>query len=123
MNNVVYRIGTIVFAIVVGFFGVSHILNATSMAAMVPSYLPSPIVWVYISGAALLLAAIAIIINVQSKLAGYLLVVLLAIIIATIHLPGLKNNTNTASKMDSMINILKDLAMIAGALMVAAKGK
>lgn len=123
MNNVVNRTGTILYALIVGFFGANHFLNGTKMTGMIPAYLPSPIVWVYISGGALVLAAIAIIINVQSRMAGYLLFLLLVIIIATMHVPGLMHAADENAKMMSMTNILKDSAMAAAALMVAARGK
>ncbi|MES2772702.1 MAG: DoxX family protein [Bacteroidota bacterium] len=123
MNNAVNRIGTIIYGLIVGFFGVNHFLNAASMAKDVPKYLPSSIVWIYISGAALVLAAIAIIINVQSRAAGYLLFLLLAIIIGTLHVPGLMNAADETSKAMNLTMILKDGAMAAAALMVAARGK
>ncbi len=123
MNTIAYRIGAILYALIIGFFGVNHFLNASKMTGMIPSYLPSPIVWVYISGGTLLLAAIAIIIDKQSRLAGYLLLLLLVIIIATIHVPGYINAVNEGAKIMSLTDILKDGAMAAAALMVAAKGK
>ena len=123
MNNAVYRIGTIIYGLVVGFFGVNHFLSVTKMTGMIPSYLPSPIVWVYISGGALVLAAIAIIIDVQSSVAGYLLFLLFVIIIATMHVPVLMGAPDMASKMGILSGVLKDVAMAAGALMIAARGR
>ncbi len=123
MNNIAYRIGAILYALIIGFFGVNHFLNGPKMTGMIPAYLPSPIVWVYISGGTLILAAIAIIIDKQSRLAGYLLFLLLVIIIVTIDVPGYLHGADEAAKMNSMTAILKDGAMAAAALMVAAKGK
>lgn len=123
MNTAVNRIGTILYALIIAFFGVNHFLNGAKMTGIVPSYLPSPIVWVYITGGAMVLAAIAIIINVQSRMAGYLLFLLLVIIIATMHIPALMHATDEGAKMMSMTSILKDGAMAAAALMVAARGK
>ena len=123
MNTVVNRIGTILYGLVIAFFGVNHFLNASAMAGSVPKYLPSSIVWVYIAGAALVLSSIAIIINVQSRLAGYLLFVLLVIIIGTMHIPGLMSAVDEGAKAGYMASILKDSAMAAAALIIAARGK
>ena len=123
MNNIAYRIGAILYALIIGFFGVNHFLNGSKMTGMIPSYLPSPIVWVYIAGSTLVLAAIAIIIDKQSRIAGYMLFLLLMIIIVSIHVPGYLNASDEAVKMMNMSGILKDGAMAAAALMVAAKGK
>ena len=123
MNNFVYRFGSILYALVIGFFGVNHFLKGSSMTAGVPSYLPSPIVWVYVVGGALILAAIAIIINVQSKLASYLLALLLIIFVVTIHLPHFLHGTDPKAISDAMISILKDTGLAAAAIMIAAHGK
>jgi len=123
MNNVVNRIGTIVYGLIIGFFGVSHFLNAAQMAKNVPEYLPSQIVWVYVTGAALALAAVAIIINVQSRIAAYLLFLLLLIFIVTVNVPGFLNESNAIIKNGFLKDILKDGAMAAAALIVAARGK
>ena len=123
MNNPAYRIGAILYGLVVGFFGVNHFLYGAKMTGLIPSYLPGAIVWVYISGGALVLAAIAIIINVQSKLAGFLLFLLLIIIISVIHIPAFLHAPDEATKMTFMTSILKDIAMAAAALMAAGKGR
>ncbi|MEO7309465.1 MAG: hypothetical protein ABIX01_03635 [Chitinophagaceae bacterium] len=123
MNNVVNRIGTILYGLIIGYFGVNHFLNAANMTGAVPKYLPSSIVWVYITGGALVLAALAIIIDKQSRLAGYLLFLLLVIIIGTIHVPGYMGATDAMAKSGILTNMLKDGAMAAAALMIAARGK
>jgi len=93
------------------------------MTGGVPSYLPSPIVWVYVVGGALILAAIAIIINVQSKLASYLLALLLIIFVVTIHLPHFLHAADPKAASEAMISILKDTGLAAAAIMIAAHGK
>ena len=123
MKNPAYRIGTILYAIVMGFFGTNHFLNAGLMQGAVPSFLPGGIIWVYITGAALVLAAIAIIINFQSKLAGYLLALMLFIFVGTIHVPHYMHATDMGDKAMAMVSLLKDTGLAAGALMIAGYGK
>lgn len=123
MNNPAYRIGTILYAIVMGFFGANHFLNAGMMQGAVPSFLPGGIVWVYITGAAFVLAAIAILINFQSKLAGYLLALMLFIFVGTIHVPAYTHAADAMAKGMAMTNLLKDIGLAAAALMIAGYGK
>lgn len=123
MNNAVFRIGAILYGLVIAVFGINHLNAGAKMSGSIPAYMPSPLVWVYITGVCLLLAAISIIINFKSKLAAYLLALLVAIIIGTVQLPQLLHATDEASRMMPMINTLKDVAIFAGALMVASKGR
>ena len=123
MNNPAYRIGTILYALVIGFFGVNHFMNAPAMSGAVPPYLPASVIWVYITGGALVLAAIAILINYQSKLAGYLLALLLLIFVGTIHVPAFLNAADAGAKAMAMGSLLKDTGLAAGALMIAGYGR
>lgn len=123
MNNPGFRIASILYALIIGFFGVNHFMNAHRMAGVVPSYFPGSIVWVYISGAAMILAALAFIVNFRSKLAGYLLALLFLIIIGTIHLPHYLHAPNETAKWDILVTMLKDAAIATAALMIASKGK
>ncbi len=105
------RIPEIIFALVIGTFGVLHFKNAAMMGGMVPAYLPGDgKIWVYISGAAMLLAAIAIITGIAKTLACYLLAVLLLIFVFMFHLkPAMEGN---------MGNLLKDTAMAMCAILI-----
>jgi putative oxidoreductase len=123
MKNPAYRIGTLLYALVIGFFGANHFMNAKAMTSAVPSYFPGGIIWVYITGGALILAAIAILINYQSKLAGYLLMLLLLIFVGTIHVPAFMNAANEGAKAMAMGGLLKDVGLAAGALMIAGYGR
>jgi putative oxidoreductase len=123
MKNPAYRIGTILYALVMGFFGANHFINAQVMTGAVPAYLPGGIVWVYITGAALLLAAIAILINYQSRLASYLLAVMLLVFVAMLHVPHYVHATEVPDKSQAMVSILKDTGLAAAALMIAGYGR
>ena len=74
MNNATLtKVGTIFYALVIGFFGINHFLEGTGMQKMVPSFLPGGVIWVYLTGACLIAAAIAFLIGKQVRLAGLLL--------------------------------------------------
>jgi len=83
------RIAEILYAIAIGAFGLLHFRGAGDefFKKGVPSFLPgNPSMWIYITGAAFILAAVAIIINKYKQLACYSLALMLVIFILTIHL-------------------------------------
>jgi putative oxidoreductase len=117
-NSLLTRIGTWLYALVIAFFGINHFLNASAMGGMVPASIPGGVVWVYITGACLILAALAILSGKYTKLACMLLALLLVMFVLLIHLPhAMSDDPNM--KMMGMPNLLKDLSMAAGALVIA----
>ena len=103
----------VLFAIPFAVFGVMHFMNAASMQGMVPAYVPGGIIWIYIIGALLILATLALIINKFAKAAGYLLGFMLLVFILTIHLPALMGGDQSA-----MSSLLKDFSLMAGAMFI-----
>lgn len=122
MDNVtITKIGTIFYALVIGFFGLNHFMYGTGMAKMVPSFLPGGEFWVYITGAALLAAAISFLINKFTRLAGLLLALFLILIVLTVHLPAVLNAPDAAARRFPMVNLIKDTGLAAAALLVAGR--
>ena len=105
------KIAEIIFALVIGMFGISHFMKTDMMATMVPPSMPGDgSIWVYITGAALILAAIAIIIDKYKTLACYLLAAMLIIFVLTLHLkPAMDGN---------MGNLLKDTGLAMAAILI-----
>lgn len=114
--NKLDAIGKYLFALPFGVFGVFHFMSAEAMAGMVPSFLPFAEVWVYLTGAALLAACIAILWGKMAQLAATLLGVLLLVYVLTIHLPAVMGGDQSA-----MPSVLKDLALAGGAFYFAGK--
>jgi putative oxidoreductase len=120
-NTTIFRIGTIIYALVIGFFGVNHFLHGTGFQNTVPSFIPGGLFWVYLTGAALIAAAISFLIGKYTRLAGILLALFLIIIVLTVHLPALINSQGSTAVSLPLINLVKDSGLAAGALMIAAK--
>jgi putative oxidoreductase len=120
-NTTISKIGTIFYALVIGFFGLNHFMNGTGMAKMVPSFLPGGVAWVYLTGACMLAAAIAFLINKQVRLAGLLLALFLLLIVVTVHLPAVLNAPDDGSRRFPMVNLIKDTGLAAAALLVAGR--
>lgn len=115
------RFAIILLALVMAVFGIYHFIYPQNLVNFVPSFLPNAgSLWVYIPGAAFILAAIAFVTNKKVKLAAYLLAVLLVIFVLTIHIPNFLNGSSEEYRQVSLINILKDTAIAAFALHIAA---
>ena len=120
-NATLSRVGTIFYALVIGFFGINHFIVGTGMQKMVPAFLPGGVIWVYITGACLVLAAIAFLINKQVRLAALLLALFLLLIVLTVHLPAVLNAPDMGARRFPLTNLIKDTGLASAALLVAAQ--
>lgn len=109
------RIAKYIFAAVMITFGILHFVYGQNMTAMVPTWLPlSPIIWVYITGGALIAYGIAVMINHKfQKMAGYLLAVMFFLFVILVHMPSMNTNPMALPLM------LKDIAMAFAAIFIA----
>jgi len=119
-NSTISRIGTIIYALVIGFFGVNHFLNGTGLQKQMPRFIPYSIFWVYLTGVLLIAAAIAILINKYVRVAGILLAIFLILIVVTVHIPAM---TNVTEERVSIIvtNLVKDTGLAGAALIIAGR--
>ncbi|HVY74057.1 MAG TPA: DoxX family membrane protein [Puia sp.] len=122
MNSTLYRLGVVVYALVIGFFGINHFLNGTGFQKTVPSIIPWGIFWVYLTGAALILAAIAFLINKQTRAAAIFLALYLIIVVLSVHLPALMRTEGSPVVSIALTNLVKDTGLAAAALMIAGRG-
>lgn len=118
MNGII-NLGKYFYALPMAIFGLLHFGNATKMASMAPF---GGEIMVYITGVALLAAAVSIFIGKMDKLAAVLLALMLIIFVLAIHLPGVMSG-DEAKMAASMPNLLKDVGLAGGALMYASMAK
>jgi len=118
-NTTITRVGVVIYALVIGFFGVNHFLNASGMAPFVPAFFHGGVFWIYLTGAALIAAAIAFLIGKKTRLAGLLLAAFLLIIVLTIHLPAVINAPDEAASRVPLTNLIKDTGLAGAALIIA----
>jgi uncharacterized membrane protein YphA (DoxX/SURF4 family) len=110
--------GRIIFGLIFLVFGFFHMTSAAMMAEWMPTWVPIPLVLVYLSGVGLLAAGISIIIKLYTKLATQLLAVLLLLIILMLDLPGAAGGDQTAMSM-----VLKDTGLLGAALYMSGNFK
>ena len=115
MKKLSEKTARIIFAIPFAIFGLFHFISAKEMAGFMVGW-PAAEFFVYLSGAGMIAAAVAIIINKYARLASLLLAGELLTFILAIQLPMLSNPE--MSQM-AITGVLKDLSLIGGALMVA----
>jgi uncharacterized membrane protein len=118
----IYRIGTVLYALVIGFFGINHFLNGTGFQNTVPSFIPGGIFWVYLTGAALIAASISFLTGKQTRAAGLFLAAFLIIVVLTVHLPAMMRSTGSPIVSIALTNLVKDTGLAGAALMIAGKG-
>lgn len=117
-NEMLFSLGKYFFAIPILIFGIFHFTNAGGMAGAVPSFIPGSLFWVYLTGVALIAAAVSLIINKYVKLSMQLLALMLVIFLLTIHLPAALDNMMAGAPM-----LLKDLGLAGAALVFASLEK
>lgn len=110
--NTLLGLGKYLFAVPFAVFGLLHFAAADGMAGMVP--LPGGVIWVYLTGVALIAAAVSIIIGKMDKLATFLLGVMMLVFVALIHGKGVMGGDQMA-----MPSLLKDLALAGAAWLYA----
>ncbi len=105
------RLAEMIYALIIGFFGVMHFMNADKMSGMLPDYMPGDgKIWIYITGAGLIAAALAILINKFKTLACYLLAAMLLIFVFTLHLkPAMEGDAG---------QLMKDAALAMAAIII-----
>jgi uncharacterized membrane protein YphA (DoxX/SURF4 family) len=113
MLNHILNLGKWLFALPFGVYGLMHFALADFTASMIPSYLPAPYFWVYLTGAALLLFVASVVVGKFDKLASLLLALMLLLFILTIHIP------NAGRDEKAVIGIFRDTLTMGGALMYA----
>lgn len=106
------KVGRFLFALPMAAFGAMHFMSGEAMAGMVP--IPGGVLWVYLTGVALLAAAAAIMTGKQAVLATRLLALFLLLTAFTVHLPVVMGGDQMA-----MSQVLKDVALAGGSLILS----
>jgi len=118
MKLLTTTIAKIMFAAPFAVFGILHFMMGEGMAGMVPSWIPAPVIIVYLVGLALIAASVAIISGKMAKNASLALGALLLSFVLFIHVPG-ACSSDPMVKMMAISALLKDLALAGGAFTYA----
>ena len=116
------RVGIVLYALVIGFFGVNHFLNGTGFQNTIPAFIPYHIFWVYVTGVLLIAAAISFLTGKRTRMAGLFLFFYLIIVVLTIHLPAVIRSEGSPIVSIALTNLVKDTGLAGAALMIAGNG-
>lgn len=105
------RLAELLYAFIMGYFAVLHFSNADTMSGMIPGYIPADgKIWIYLTGAVLMVAALSILINKFKKFACYMLAIMLLVFVFTLHLkPAMDGNPG---------QLLKDAGLAMAAIII-----
>ena len=109
-------IGRILFAAPFALFGINHFLMLDYYLGILTSFVPLGAYTIILTGIMLIVASISIITKVLVKFSALLLAILLFIFIVTIHIPHLFTD---ADKTITIIELLKDISLMGGSLMIS----
>jgi uncharacterized membrane protein len=118
--HIVSRIAIYLLSVILIAFGIFHFKNPYDLLIYLPDGLPGGVIWVYVVGTAFILAGISFISNKFVKISGYVLAGMLIFFVLTIHLPNSMNAGAPEMRKLALINLLKDAAIAAFALHIAA---
>jgi uncharacterized membrane protein len=108
--------GRLFFAIPMGVFGTEHLVDASDIAQVVPSWMPAHLFWTYLVGVALIAAALSIVLIKHARLAATLLGSMLLLFVVLIHIPNIAGQHG--ARLFWMI-ALRDTAFSGGAFALA----
>jgi uncharacterized membrane protein len=81
------RPAQVVFSACLLVFGLSHFVYADFTATMIPSWLPFPLFWTYMTGVGHVAAGLSLLTNIAARLASTLLAAMFASFVLLLHLP------------------------------------
>lgn len=114
--NAIIGIGRYLLLVFLLGFGIKHLLDGAELAGMVPPFFPGGIVWIYVTGSAMILAVVSGLAGKWDKLAFFLAGVMILIFALTIHFRGLMDGGNPRVLFD----LLKDIGLAGACWMYAA---
>lgn len=118
-NSLQTSIARILFAIPFGIIGINHFLVVDFFKGMLTSFIPGGGFTVVFTGVLLVAASISIILKKYIVISCWLLAILLGLFIITIHIPNLF--VYQGDEMQFVImQLIKDTALMGGALMIAS---
>jgi len=108
--------GPLFFTVPMAVFGADHFIAPTIVAAMVPSWIPGHLFWVYFVGTALFAASWSIATKKRSPLAASLLSAMILSFVLRIHVPNFAANPHNRFLFAI---VLRDSSFSSGALACA----
>ncbi|NCD70216.1 DoxX family membrane protein [Mucilaginibacter agri] len=120
--RILSALGRCFFCVTMILFGIDHFLYPDFVKMLVPEWLPGNLFWTYFAGIALMLAGIAIIINVKTTLAATLLGIMIFLWLVMLHIPRAIADPNTGHG-NELTSVFEALAFSGIAFLIAGSHK
>ncbi len=119
----VLAICRVVFALVLLFFAAEHFLHpefapGVPLEKLTPAWIPARPLWGYVTGAALLVAGAALLVNKQARAAATWLGIIIALLVLIIYLPMIAA-VQPAGRTEAL-NYIADTLLFSGAVLLIA---
>ena len=97
------RLARVVYGVALIAFGLAHLAYVQETAALVPSWLPSPAAWVYVTGGTYSAAGVAVLAGRLARLAATLAAVQIGLFTLLVWLPAIASGTSDAGQWSEAV--------------------
>ncbi|GAB3517007.1 DoxX family protein [Emticicia fontis] len=112
--------GPLFFSITMISFGLAHLLYAEGVSTLVPSWMPDPVFWTYLTGVVLIGSGFSITLKIRRGAIALLFSIVLFIWVFSLHLPRAINDP-TAMRGNEVSSCFDALAFCGIALVISLK--
>ena len=102
--------------------GITHFTNIPYYVSLMPSAVPYPLFWIFISGVVELAGAAMILFNWRSRLGGWLIVIFLLPVTVVVHGYEMQNAPDEVIRALQQAHFLKGFALMGAALLITQIG-
>ena len=122
-KNGLLLIGRVLFSLIFAFGAVGHLTKINAMAGYAASAgVPFPKLAIIVTGLMLLVGSISILLGWKISYGAIILIIFLIPVTYQIHFLGMLHATNPMMKQDQMLNLLKNIGLMGGAIYIALFG-
>ncbi|HKQ11856.1 MAG TPA: DoxX family protein [Steroidobacteraceae bacterium] len=95
--------GRIAFGVCLPIFGLSHWAYAQFTADMIPAFIPAHLFWAYVTGAGHVLAGVAILANMLTRLAATLFAAMVSGFVLLLHVPRVVHDPGSRAEWTMLV--------------------
>jgi putative oxidoreductase len=115
-------IGRVLFSVPFILMGLNHLTNAYLLTNTVPSFIPSELLVVRLTGLFLMAGGLAIMLGYRAKLAGLCLGIFLMATALMVHLPEYLSAETEVARMNPFLHMVKDFGLGGAAFFLFGMG-
>ena len=102
--------------------GITHFTNIPYYVSLMPSAVPYPLFWIFVSGVVELAGAAMILFNWRPRLGGWLIVIFLLPVTVVVHGYEMQNASDEVIRALQQAHFLKGFALMGAALLITQLG-